>query len=306
MVMASEPTYTIADFDAVIHRGLNYTLPSVIIQRIQELKLVLFPGGVVPSAVPPAAPRRPRGSAAAASWKPEPAPVFQTTQFKPLHKTDFETLMTEVRGYLNKLTEKTYTKFKENIAAIFIEKIAGDDVRPFVQTVLDIMCTNVFLAPLNARLYAELVPLHDLFRELLIAKKDAYFSDFDNIQTLVLTDPRDIDRRKATGCFLRHVYAGGVLRLDELLARLQQWLFCIKRDCAMKERVAAIEEWSEALLLFLNECTPALLGAPDEWAALFADLIFISQQKSKGCPGLSSRIIFKFRDYVEGVAVINI
>ena len=196
-----------------------------------------------------------------------------------------------------------------------VEKIKKEEEwRKVGKILFDIASTNKFFSKIYAQLYLELIEEFALFQEIV----DTFIEGFIlKLQTIQYVDPdkdydgyckytKQQDERKAMTGFLVHL-AGGYLALGkkgiEMVTKLRQIVTELTEkvvDLIDKESSAnEVEEITEILFLFFSVGGNALINEwkkGEEWQGVSENILFLSKQKVKEHPSLSSRALFKFLD----------
>ena len=196
-----------------------------------------------------------------------------------------------------------------------VEKIKKEEEwRKVGKILFDIASTNKFFSKIYAQLYLELIEEFALFQEIV----DTFIEGFIlKLQTIQYVDPdkdydgyckytKQQDERKAMTGFLVHL-AVGYLALGkkgiEMVTKLRQIVTELTEkvvDLIDKESSAnEVEEITEILFLFFSVGGNALINEwkkGEEWQGVSENILFLSKQKVKEHPSLSSRALFKFLD----------
>jgi hypothetical protein len=185
----------------------------------------------------------------------------------------------------------------------------------------DIASTNKFFSKIYAQLYLELMEEFALFREIV----DTFIEGFIlKLQTIQYVDPdkdydgyckytKQQDERKAMTGFLVHLAVGylavkvddkAAAKAAEMAAKLCQIVAeltekvvgLIDKESSANE----VEEITEILFLFFSVGGKTLMEEwkkGENWEEGVSDkFVFLSKQKVKEHPSLSSRALFKFSD----------
>lgn len=179
----------------------------------------------------------------------------------------------------------------------------------------DIASTNKFFSKIYAQLYLELIEEFALFQEIV----DTFIEGFIlKLQTIQYVDPdkdydgyckytKQQDERKAMTGFLVHLGVGYlslgekgvemVAKLQQIVAELTEKVVgLIDKESSTNE----VEEITEILFLFFSVGGNTLINEwkkGGNWEEGVSDkMLFLSKQKVKEHPSLSSRALFKFSD----------
>jgi hypothetical protein len=243
-------------------------------------------------------------------------------------------IIQEIRICLNKMTDKNYVKqrdeIKEKMKSISVLDADTDggghgekekEWRKVGKILFDIASTNKFFSKIYAQLYLELMEEFALFREIV----DTFIEGFIlKLQTIQYVDPdkdydgyckytKQQDERKAMTGFLVHLAVGylAVKRDDNAAAKSAEMAVKLCQIVAeLTEKVVGlidkesstneVEEITEILFLFFSVGGKTLMEEwkkGEKWEEGVSDkFMFLSKQKVKEHPSLSSRALFKFSD----------
>lgn len=142
--------------------------------------------------------------------------------FKPTvmeNKEGYEKIINEIRICLNKLTDKNYTKQRDEIfehirgILVFEDELSKEGLKRVSNALFDIASTNKFFSKIYAQIYAELMNEFSIFSEIL----GGFLTEFVNkITTIHYVDPdkdydgyclyvKSQDSRRATSGFMIHL-----------------------------------------------------------------------------------------------------
>jgi len=190
-----------------------------------------------------------------------------------------------------------------------------EEWRKVGKILFDIASTNKFFSKIYAQLYLELIEEFALFQEIV----DTFIEGFIlKLQTIQYVDPdkdydgyckytKQQDERKAMTGFLVHLGVGYlslgekgvemVAKLQQIVAELTEKVVgLIDKESSTNE----VEEITEILFLFFSVGGNTLINEwkkGGNWEEGVSDkMLFLSKQKVKEHPSLSSRALFKFSD----------
>jgi len=142
--------------------------------------------------------------------------------FKPTvmeNKEGYEKIINDIRICLNKLTDKNYTKQRDEIfeyirgILVFEDELSKEGLKRVSNALFDIASTNKFFSKIYAQIYAELMNEFAIFSEIL----GDFLTEFVNkITTIHYVDPdkdydgyclyvKSQDSRRATSGFMIHL-----------------------------------------------------------------------------------------------------
>ena len=239
--------------------------------------------------------------------------TFQTTKIE--QKVGLEAKFDIIRSYLNKLSDKSYSDFKnkimETMKEIMSEYTNSEDILRFGTSIFEIASTNRFYSKLYAELYAELIENFDVMGEVFYNSFDTFLEMFNKIEYI---DPsvdydkfckinKDNEKRKALSAFFVNLMLNKVISEEKIVMLLQNLLTQIYTFISTDNKKNEVDELTEniAILykkeLFENkqkyiEFTVAGLQIPEVIAKL-------ANSKSKDYLSLSNKSIFKFMDVID-------
>jgi hypothetical protein len=289
--------YSLEDFEKIIFKGLDYSLPTDVIHRIQDLKIKLSAntGQTTIQSIQSTHQQHHLNAKKKGTWiKAPPIPEFKATHFVE-ERNGLEKSISDIRVSLNKISDLNYEKIKENIVITFQSTIENKE--KIIETILEITSSNVFLAKINAKLYNELMlQLDPMFGEQLNVLIQNYFAEFENAEIIAVENKR----RKATTNFILHLFLlnNRILSKESLFFIMGLWLQRIESWANEEKKIAAVEELTEHFYIFLHDCYKEF-SILDNWNDFYDKIAEISELKSKDFVSLSNRAIFKFRDLID-------
>lgn len=254
------------------------------------------------------------------------------TVFKPTvmeNKEGYEKIINEIRICLNKLTDKNYTKQRdeifEHIRGILVldDELSKEGFKRVSNALFDIASTNKFFSKIYAQIYAELMNEFVIFNEIL----GGFLTEFVNkITTIHYVDPdkdydgyclyvKSQDSRRATSGFMIHlglllqerekVIVGKTVNFgkEELWKEIARILMELSKKLEdfipQVGKLNEVEEIVEILFLISTAgskklVVESILGEDirDIWRNL-------ATKKVKENPSWSSRAMFKISDLVK-------
>jgi hypothetical protein len=309
------------DFDNIMDKGIQYTLPCEVIHNLQDLQKKL---GIVAVSQKPV-PRR------AAEWTP---PLRERTQNDAIEKeflmkkeatsatasatasltvaslteTKEALLATDlaaIRISLNKISLKNYETQSQNIIKTIEPYIAADDADSllhFAQTIFDISSKNTFLSELNAKLYKALIGVCPHFSGVVAGFIEDYKKTYE-LETFGLVSDEEErkkqdDKRKAMTKFIVNLMKEGVFEVNTVLSCVNELFEKLYLYVDCKNHTHLVDEITENLFLFIT-LGQSLFAETEEWDSLYQHICVFGEMKSKEKAGLSNRAIFKFKDLLD-------
>lgn len=235
---------------------------------------------------------------------------FKPTQIeKPVGTANYTS---DIRNYLNKLSEKTYETHKTNIINN-IDSILNSDEPPeviqqnitiVINSLFDIVSNNKFYSTIYANLYSELCLKYEFFNEITNTISSKYMSTIPNIISINPNEDYDKfcevnkenDKRKSLITFIVNLTKKNTLSIDvvsNIYLELTDKLLI--DDITYQPINDEIVENIFIIITLANE----ILRTTEKWEIIQAQIQTFSKYKSKEHPGLSNKSIFKYMDMVK-------
>ena len=256
--------------------------------------------------------------------------AFQKTEIQK--KEGIELSIDNIRSYLNKLTDKTYTAMLSNIlkeiAALFTA--STDDksdehntvavMNRIASSIFTTASSNSFYSEIYARLFRDLMAEYAVFREIFEKNLASFMSLFETIE---YCDPKknydkfcDInkanEKRKAMSLFIVNLMKNGIVEKKHVLAIMRQIQELMYTNMRQEGKTNEVDELAENLYIMVKHSHSVLKTAsaatPDstEVAELFAQrleqIVEISKLKIKSKPSITNKTIFKHLDMLDEIS----
>ena len=236
----------------------------------------------------------------------------KVVEFKPketVEKTDYEKIMVNIRGSLNKLSLKNYDTQSELLKS-YLDEISGLNDESYLMEcssyLFVVASKNKFYSELYANLYIELSNIYPIFEE----RKEQFIVDcMDSLDTIIYVDEsqdyegfcknnKQNDIRRSMNTFLINLYKKNQCNIQCILKMITAILDKIDEKKTSASETHIIEELTENLFLFISE----LIGELKEhtsWDAILNQITEYTKIKVSDYPGLTTRIKFKFMDMMD-------
>jgi chorismate mutase len=251
--------------------------------------------------------------------------AFQKTEIQK--KEGIELSIDNIRSYLNKLTDKTYTAMLSNIlkeiAALFTA--STDDkseehnttavMNRVASSIFTTASSNSFYSEIYARLFRDLMAEYAVFREVFEKNLASFMSLFETIE---YCDPKknydkfcDInkanEKRKAMSLFIVNLMKNGIVEKTHVLAIMRQIQELMYTNMRQEGKTNEVDELAENLYIMVKHSHSVLKTAADtEVAELFAQrleqIVEISKLKIKSKPSITNKTIFKHLDMLDEIS----
>ena len=259
---------------------------------------------------------------------------FQKTELKK--KEGIELNIDNIRSYLNKLTDKTYTTMFSNILKEITDLFVAstDDTSEEHNTVavmnrvaLSIFNTassNAFYSEIYARLFRDLMAQDNgsgspyaVFRELFERNLASFMSLFETIE---YCDPKknydkfcDInkanEKRKAMSLFIVNLMKFGIVEKTQVLALMRQIQELMYSNIRQEGKTNEVDELAENLYIMVKHSHAVLAESATKDAELAESLktrveqiTEISKLKLKSKPSITNKTIFRHLDMLDEIS----
>lgn len=264
---------------------------------------------------------------------------FQKTEIKK--KEGIESSIDNIRSFLNKLTDKTYTAMLANIlkeidglfGACNGEETAENEhstvsvMNRIASSIFTTASSNSFYSAIYARLFQDLMaremePDHaeySVFRDVFEKNLASFMSLFDSIE---YCDPKknydkfcDInkanEKRKAMSQFIVNLMKMGIVEKTQVLALMKQIQELMYSNMRQEGKTNEVDELAENLYIMVKHSHAVFKSGgetdPDpEVAELFKtrveQITEISKLKIKSKPSITNKTIFKHLDMLDEIS----
>lgn len=234
----------------------------------------------------------------------------------PMAKEGFEKSINDVRGALNKITNKNYEIQRdiimENIHKcihVVENEVPSKPIADIGQFIFDIASTNKFYGSVYADLYTELVKKFEMvFSQILHTFVDSFqqhtMQDIQYIDSTVNYDAycdytKMNDKRRATASFLVMLMIRDVLPQSTILEMIAYFQRTTLVYVDMENRINEMDEITELFSLFITLGKEKLQNSTEWNEQIVPHIHSISTYKVKEHISLSSRSLFKYKDLLK-------
>lgn len=235
--------------------------------------------------------------------------VVEFKQKETVEKTDYEKIMVNIRGSLNKLSSKNYDT-QTDLLKSYLDEISGLNDESYLMEcssyLFDVASKNKFFSEMYANLYIELSNIYPIFEE----RKEQFIVDcMDSLDTIIYVDEsqdyegfcknnKQNDIRRSMNTFLIHLYKKKQCNIQCVLKMITAILDKIDEKKTIASETHIIEELSENLFIFISELISEL-KEHTSWDAILNQISEYTKIKVSDYPGLTTRIKFKFMDMMD-------
>jgi hypothetical protein len=260
---------------------------------------------------------------------------FQKTEIKK--KEGIESSIDNIRSFLNKLTDKTYTAMLANILKEIdglFTACNGDETAENEHSTVSVMnriassifttaSSNSFYSAIYARLFQDLMARetdhaeYSVFRDVFEKNLASFMSLFDSIE---YCDPKknydkfcDInkanEKRKAMSQFIVNLMKMGIVEKAQVLALMKQIQELMYSNMRLEGKTNEVDELAEDLYIMVKHSHAVFKsggGTEPEMVELFKtrveQITEISKLKIKSKPSITNKTIFKHLDMLDEIS----
>lgn len=229
-----------------------------------------------------------------------------------LHKMPEKTypILQEIQGLLNKFSEKTFDKLKDQLIALLEKSKSTDeditfaDVTGKIYEVVSIQSYNVVL---YGKLYSILVELYPEFKELCCVEYNKYMEKFQSIKAVNAdTDYEGFckankfnDQIRSLSMFYVELLKHDILQvfdIAKLISSLQSNLIDVGQYDTPDENPCI--EYSENIFILVTGCYNKLKSY-ESWDTIQSNILKVRQTDKKLHKNISNKVIFKHMDILD-------
>ena len=240
---------------------------------------------------------------------------FQATELE--QKEGIDKLIDNIKGEINKLTDKTFDVQVEKIHIILNELVSNEafkseDENKVGAVIFDIASSNKFYSKIYAKLFAGINSEFEFMNGVFDLTRKNYMGKLTDIETV---DPnedyekfceinKDNENRKALSSFFVNLMKEGVIQTDVVVNIANSLLD--KLDISLNDTTSDItDQLSENIAIIVTESWDWInnedLELEDECESIKTRVKYLTTLKSKHHSGLSNKTIFQFMDINENI-----
>jgi hypothetical protein len=325
--------YTLNDFQDIIFRGFDYSLPENILKIISELSLQvgspdyvktpIFQKRENPMKVEPSKElsgstlfkkgRRNKGNEIISDEDWESVRTFQTTKIE--EKVGIDAQIDLIRALLNKMTDKNYidirNKMVDLIDKLIQENINSEDMMRLSAIIFEIASNNRFYSKIYADLYSELLTNYDMMKSTFENNLNVFTSLFDIIEYV---DPKvnydkfceinkTNEKRKSLAAFYLNLMYNNIISKITIMTITRNLLQQMYTFIFEEDKKNEVDELTETIaILYKKELYENDEG--DDYILIEGFTITeviekIANSKVKDFKSLSNKSLFKFMDLID-------
>jgi hypothetical protein len=224
-------------------------------------------------------------------------------------KEGVDSIIDSIRKHLNKMTDLTYDKQKEEIFQLVNEYSNNKEVtQRIAKQIFDIASNNKFYSKMYSKFCKDLVLTYSFMSDIIYENSKDFLKLFSEIE---YCDPNedydkfcDInkknDHRRSLSSFYVNLTCEEILKEEYLVDLLESLIKMTENYMEKEDKKNELEEISENIYIIIKEGYE-LLFKTDNWDEIYENIEKISQLKPKDKKSLSNKTIFKFMDIVDFV-----
>jgi hypothetical protein len=306
--------YTLADYQTIVEEKISFVLPETVKNIID--KIIKQLGVTIQSAYTKVSNitnhyndqrkqrsnRKQTSVVTNADWE-------SLRSFKPtviVEKEGSEKTMSDIRGSLNKISQKNYETNRDLIIGYMNMITEEETIKQIANNIFEIASTNKFFSEIYSKLYKELAEKYDIFSITLQDFLKGFMDRLHNIQFVDQNNDYDAyctnnkinDATKACSLFITNLVKISVLSIDQIIDILYDIQQSICDKVQLLDKTNEIEELTEHLFIILLPMI-SLIKESEKGQTILQKIREMSEWKLKEFPSISSRAIFKYKDLVE-------
>lgn len=318
--------YSLADFNKISFDGFNLTLAEETVNMISKLalevgsptyvKTPVFQKREIPVATKPSSsgPKKKHRNVALTDeeWtRQTKGPAFQVTKIE--QKVGNDVHISNIRTFLNKITDKNYLEFRNKIVEVIdmliAENINEEEFARVSVAIFDIATNIRYYSKIYADLYCDLIQKYEPMRVAFESSFSTFTELFNDISYV---DP-DVDynkfcenneaneKRKSLSTFFVNLMLNGMIDRNKIIHILHHLLSQIHVNMVHQSKRNEINEMAENIALLYNrelKCSPEF----ENWESTIGGMTIpevmqkLATADIKVNPGLTSKVKFKFMD----------
>ena len=333
----SNYTYSLDYFNSIAFNGFQYIMPIETVNIISELALEVGAPTYVKTPIFQKTDQRLNSSAASVmgnnnnnnnnniafkkrrgnkhmesndeDW--ETMRNFQSTKIE--QNTGIAGEISNIRSYLNKLTDKNYEDLKNKVLVV-IQQLQDsstnlEDMLQVSTAIFDIASTNRFYSTIYANLYTDIIKNYEIMKEPFENSLNKFLELFDSIEYVESSVDydkfckinKDNEKRKALSAFFINLMNNGVIQKTTIIQITRKLLNTIYSFISLEDKKNEVDELAENIaILYKKEMYEGDLEYEQIDGLTITEVIEkIANISVKDYPSLTKKTIFKFMDLVD-------
>jgi len=307
--------YTLADYHTIIEEKVQMVLPDSV--KIIIDKMIKQLGVTIQTAYSKVSTitnqyndqRKHRSNRRSNNNNSSNAEWEAIRSFKPtviVEKEGSEKIMSDIRGSLNKMSQKNYETNRDLILGYMNMISEQETIKQIATNIFEIASTNKFFSEIYSKLYKELAEKYEVFDTIIHDFLKGFMERLHTIRYIDQNENYDAycvnnkinDANKAISLFITNLVKMSVLSIDQVIDILYDIQRSICEMVQLPDKMNEIEELTEHLFILLSPMVSLLKGS-ERGQQILGKIKEMSEWKLKEFPSISSRAIFKYKDIAE-------
>lgn len=288
--------YTYDDYEKIMEQGIDYTLPSDILLKIQNIAEQVGAPGYIRTPVF----KKKRDD--------KKIPIdFKATVIAKAEGIDVH--ISNIRSCLNKITSTNYDKLCSEIMDT-LDKLSDDiseeewlKINSFIY---DTACSNKAFSKIYAQLYSELMMKYDIMQQIFNTSYNSYMEMFNNIESVTSAENYDLfcklnkinETRKAMSLFITSMFHYEIVDINIIVNIVLKLQDSLLKNIHQDNKKSTCQEIFENIFIFVKECLEEI-KTHDKWNNVENTIKLIRNIKVKETPSMSNKLLFKHMDILD-------
>lgn len=242
---------------------------------------------------------------------------FQSTKIE--QNTGIASDISNIRSYLNKLTDKNYEDLKNKVLVV-IQQLQDsstnlEDMLQVSTAIFDIASTNRFYSTIYANLYTDIIKNYEIMKEPFENSLNKFLELFDSIEYVESSVDydkfckinKDNEKRKALSAFFINLMNNGVIQKTTIIQITRKLLNTIYSFISLEDKKNEVDELAENIaILYKKEMYEEdddnegdLEYEQIDGLTITEVIEKIANSSVKEYPSLTKKTVFKFMDLVD-------
>jgi hypothetical protein len=311
----SVKTFMRADYDKIKRDGFTFILPKETLEAIKKIALNV---GAPEYIKTPHFEKRQNNNN---KQRNNPSKEITDSEWDTLRnfkattiekKKGVELSIDKIRKHLNKLTDKTYDKLKDEIIDeidFIVKEIKENEeflfeLNKIGDVIFEIASGNSFYSKMYATFYKMLMEKYIFMQTIFTTKiaNDVYISkDFEycdpnkDYDKFCLNNKKN-EKRRALSLFYVNLMLQDIIPKTRIIDMIQELQSDILQFIRKPNNVNIVEEMTELIYILVINSAPVLKELEEDWEQIISNINYVSNIKTKSEPSISNKTIFKHMD----------
>lgn len=304
--MTPKHLYTLDEISKIKNSGFTITLPESILNVISEISSQVGAPNYVKTPQFHSRVNKNRGGGndlSAEDW----AAIRNFKATERVEKTGIDKIIQELRGELNKLTEKNFDAISGNLIDKMAE-IAEEYKDKIAEHIFEIASTNKFYSEVYAKLFKMVIDKFDFMRGVFEERFKTYMDVFSKIEAVDPNEDYDRfcdvnkvnERRKAISQFFVNLMLQGLLEKDQLMTIVHSLIDLMISYANESGKKAEGVEIAENIYILVKSMKSVF--TEDEVKEMEKTFTIITAMKPSPQNSMTNKIMFKYMDLMDELA----